>query len=244
MNPALTRMQEFPLEWTTTTTTTKEQGESQELATVFHLHNAQGHPAALERAPADTALLYTSLGINAFKNNEPWGELNHTSWVWRDLYATPLLAMDKDAWQNGPEQANPLRTFHIPWFAAGEQRWVDLVVSNVDDRGHPFHLHGHEFYVLASRQNDLSRAYNPYEDHDAETPVNTNNPLRKDTVYIKPRGYVILRFQVNNPGLWLLHCHVLWHQAVGMGTVLQVGTVTEATARKAEDSCRGYSRAG
>ena len=92
--------------------------------------------------------------------------------------------------------------------------------------------------MLASRQDELGRAYNPYEYHDAETPVNTDNPLRKDTVYIKPRGYVILRFQLNNAGLWLIHCHVLWHQAAGMGTVLQVGNITEATARKAEYSCQ------
>ncbi|KAG5999529.1 hypothetical protein E4U43_002016 [Claviceps pusilla] len=241
MNPALTRMQEFPLNWTRShiSSGSAEVGDGWELVNVFNLENAQGHPVALDEAPADTTVLYTSLGINAFKKNEPWGELNHTSWVWRDPYAKPLLAMDKNAWHSGTEQANPLRTFKVPRFEAGEQRWMDLVVNNVDDRGHPFHFHGHEFYVLASRQDDLDRAYNPYEYHDAEIPVNTNNPLRKDTVYIKPRGYVILRFQLNNHGLWLIHCHVVWHQAVGMGAVLQVGNIEEATARNTAYSCRG-----
>lgn len=67
--------------------------------------------------------------------------------------------------------------------------------------------------------------------------VNTNTPLLKDTVYIQPRGYVILRFPLDNAGLWLMHCHVLWHQAVGMGVVLQVGNVTKATQQKAGESC-------
>jgi FtsP/CotA-like multicopper oxidase with cupredoxin domain len=52
---------------------------------------------------------------------------------------------------------------------------------------------------------------------------NTDNPLRKDTVYVPSMGYVVLRFPLNNDGLWLLHCHVMWHQAIGMGIVLQVG---------------------
>ncbi|KAG5983224.1 hypothetical protein E4U55_000514 [Claviceps digitariae] len=254
MNPALTRVQNFPLQWTHShggssssnnkMKKKKRPAESQELVSVFNLQNAQGHPVALDTAPPDTALLYTSLGINAFKHDEPWGELNHTSWVWRDPYAKPLLATDKNAWQTGTEQANPLRTFKVPWFEAGRKRWVDLVVNNVDDRGHPFHLHGHDFYVLQSRQDELGRAYNPYEHHEAETPVhvNTSNPLRKDTVYIKPRGYVILRVHLNNPGLWLLHCHVLWHQAAGMAAVLQVGNITDATARKAETSCQRHAR--
>ncbi|KAG6006943.1 hypothetical protein E4U21_006562 [Claviceps maximensis] len=244
MNPALTRMQEFPFRWTqshrsSSSSSSKKIGESHKPVHAFNLQNAQGHPEALEKVSADTALLYTSLSINAFKNNEPWAELNHTSWMWQDPYEKPLLAMNKDAWHSGTEQANPLRIFKVPRFEAGEQRWMDLVVNNVDDRGHPFHFHGHEFYVLASQQNELGRAYNPYESHDAETPLNTKNPLRKDTVYIKPRGYVVLRFRLNNPGLWLFHCHVLWHQAVGMGTVLQVGNITEATARNAEQSCEG-----
>ena len=142
MNPALTRMQEFPLKWTQShsSSSSEERGERLELVNAFNLQNAQGHLVALDKAPADTALLYTSLGINAFKNNEPWGELNHTSWVWRNPYAKPLLSMDKDAWQSGTEQANPLRTFKVQRFEAGEQRWMDLVVNNVDDRGHPFHL--------------------------------------------------------------------------------------------------------
>lgn len=94
--------------------------------------------------------------------------------------------------------------------------------------------------MLASRQDELGRAYNPFDNHGAEIPVNVRNPLRKDTVYIKPRGYVVLRLRLDAPGLWLMHCHVLWHQAAGMGTVLQVGDISEATARKAEDSCQGY----
>ncbi|KAG6077275.1 hypothetical protein E4U15_004773 [Claviceps sp. LM218 group G6] len=241
MNPALTRMQEFPLKWTQPDSrSTIARGDRRELVDVINLRDAQGISTALDKVATEKALLYTSLAINSFKNNEPWGELNHTSWMWKDPYAKPLLAINATVWQNGTEQANPFRAFKVPRFEAGEERWMDLVVNNVDDRGHPFHLHGYEFYVLASRQDELGRAYNPFDDHGAEIPVSFQNPLRKDTVYIKPRGYVVLRLRLDAHGLWLMHCHVLWHQAAGMGTVLQVGDISEETARKAGNSCQGY----
>jgi FtsP/CotA-like multicopper oxidase with cupredoxin domain len=53
--------------------------------------------------------------------------------------------------------------------------------------------------------------------------MNTVNPVRKDTVYVPRMGYVVLRFPMANDGLWLLHCHTLWHQAVGMGIAIQIG---------------------
>lgn len=49
------------------------------------------------------------------------------------------------------------------------------------------------------------------------------NPTLKDTISIPSKGYAIIRFKANNPGLWLLHCHFEWHSAIGMGMILQVG---------------------
>lgn len=67
-------------------------------------------------------------------------------------------------------------------------------------------------------------AYNPYDR--SKKPqggqYNLRNPLRKDTVYIPPAGYVVLRIKADNIGLWLLHCHVLWHHGVGMAMNLEV----------------------
>ncbi|KAK5687884.1 hypothetical protein LTR17_026683, partial [Elasticomyces elasticus] len=34
--------------------------------------------------------------------------------------------------------------------------WVDIVLNNLDEEGHPFHLHGHDFWVLATH----SSSYN------------------------------------------------------------------------------------
>lgn len=145
-NYALTRIQTFPLTWTRL-----GRGQSpytrqhvREQVEIFDVRTAHGPAmpkhAAIHASPQETALLYTSLGINSFKNDEPWGEVNHTSWVWKDPNAKPLLALDRDQWAKGTEQANKLRTFDAPWYAAGQDRWIDLVVNNIDDKGHPFHL--------------------------------------------------------------------------------------------------------
>ncbi len=46
--------------------------------------------------------------------------------------------------------------------------------------------------------------------------------MRKDTVYVPPWGYVVIRFLADNAGIWALHCHVLWHAASGMSMAFQV----------------------
>ena len=51
---------------------------------------------------------------------------------------------------------------------------------------------------------------------------NLDNPIKKDTVYVPPFGYVVLRFLADNEGIWKLHCHVLWHHSSGMSMALQV----------------------
>lgn len=30
-------------------------------------------------------------------------------------------------------------------------------------------------------------------------------------------GYLVIGFKTNNPGVWMLHCHIIWHSESGMG---------------------------
>ena len=41
----------------------------------------------------------------------------------------------------------------------------------------------------------------------------------RDTVTIEKNSYVVLRFADRNPGLWMMHCHIDWHQRAGLGLV-------------------------
>ena len=54
-------------------------------------------------------------------------------------------------------------------------------------------------------------------------PRNLNSPPNKDTVVIPDAGYTLIRIQANNPGVWLMHYHMSWHNAIGMGMVFRVG---------------------
>ena len=48
----------------------------------------------------------------------------------------------------------------------------------------------------------------------------TSFPL-KDTVIVPYGGYTVIRFIADNPGWWLLHCHIEIHQLEGMAAVVR-----------------------
>ncbi|CAK7218702.1 hypothetical protein SEUCBS140593_003643 [Sporothrix eucalyptigena] len=170
----------------------------------------------------------------------PKGYINHTMWVPQDL---PLLSLDRSAWDNHQL---------VPW-TGRDPVWVELTINNIDTQGHPFHLHGFDFYVVGSHEGlggwDY---YNPFFTPwkpPRGGPMNVVNPIKRDTVYVPPYGYVIIRFLADNEGLWVLHCHILWHQASGMNMAFQVGGFNEhgfggtPASLRAAEYCR-TSRAG
>ena len=86
-------------------------------------------------------------------------------------------------------------------------RNVQLVIINESDDPHPFHLHGFSFWVVAS---DIG-IYDPNR-----TLLNLTHAVQRDTVTIKPKGFVVIRWIADNPGLWSLHCHISWHMSAGL----------------------------
>jgi FtsP/CotA-like multicopper oxidase with cupredoxin domain len=192
----------------------------------------------LPREAEKTFVLYATMSYLAINSNRPKGYINHTTWTVSERY-TPLLALDRARWPSDP---GPF----IPTTDTAE--WIDIVLNNMDDKGHPFHLHGYDFYILSRHAPSRVGSYellNPFDTTKtpAGGPMNLINPPKKDTVYVPSMGYVVLRFHANNPGLWLLHCHILWHQSVGMGMAFQVeGSSSKDTwlalRKTAQDSCR------
>lgn len=102
-------------------------------------------------------------------------------------------------------------------------RTIDLAINNFDDGSHPFHLHGHKFYVLVQSKGGYppSEADLPayLEKHNA-----LDNPVRRDTVTVEGYGWAILRVVLDNPGLWAFHCHNTWHSESGMVMQFLVGS--------------------
>ena len=73
---------------------------------------------------------------------------------------------------------------------------------NQTPMSHPMHLHGHAFEVVAINDQRFTGAM-------------------RDTLLITGNSSISVAFDANNPGLWYVHCHVLWHLAAGMATLVQ-----------------------
>lgn len=83
--------------------------------------------------------------------------------------------------------------------------WVYLNIFSgaTDLETHPIHLHGHDFYILAQGNGTFNGM------------TNTINPPRRDTALLHSYGYLIVAFKTDNPGVWLMHCHIGWHTEEG-----------------------------
>ncbi|OBA23783.1 hypothetical protein METBIDRAFT_37244 [Metschnikowia bicuspidata var. bicuspidata NRRL YB-4993] len=92
---------------------------------------------------------------------------------------------------------------------------VDIVINNEDTGKHPFHLHGHVFQLIARGEgvddDQDPVAYDP-DNHDPFPEY----PMIRDTVYVNPQSYIVLRFKADNPGVWFFHCHIEWHLDQGL----------------------------
>ncbi len=60
-------------------------------------------------------------------------------------------------------------------------------------------------------------------DNEGMLPRNLDRPPLKDTVDIPSGGYTIIRFNADNPGIWMFHCHIEFHLEMGMSFFIKVG---------------------
>jgi FtsP/CotA-like multicopper oxidase with cupredoxin domain len=103
-----------------------------------------------------------------------------------------LWAVDGKTWpQSGHEHLPP----PLLEFARGETALIEFV--NTTPHIHPMHLHGHTFKVLSASK--------------LQRPVHW-----ADTVLVMPEERVQIAFVADNPGNWMLHCHIIEHQDTGM----------------------------
>ncbi|MFN3399330.1 MAG: multicopper oxidase family protein [Ferrovibrio sp.] len=88
---------------------------------------------------------------------------------------------------------------HDTLFSLKRGRSYLIEASNDTSWPHPVHLHGHVFRVL-------TQAGRPW----------------RDTVLLQPGEKAQLALVADNPGQWMLHCHILEHQAAGMMATVSV----------------------
>lgn len=89
---------------------------------------------------------------------------------------------------------------------ASSNKWAYILIETSVAVPHPMHLHGFDFYILSSGSGTF----------DADTTnLNMTNPPRRDTAMLPASGYLLLAFETDNPGAWLMHCHIGWHTEEG-----------------------------
>jgi FtsP/CotA-like multicopper oxidase with cupredoxin domain len=109
----------------------------------------------------------------------------------------PIWSINGQSVPEGDHRHEPLLRLDL-----GRSYLLDLVNDTAWD--HPVHLHGHVFRVVSRDGQPVTRAE------------------WADTVLLRPRSRAEIAFVADNPGNWMLHCHVLEHQASGMMAVVTV----------------------
>ncbi|HEY0124586.1 MAG TPA: multicopper oxidase family protein [Rhizobium sp.] len=106
-------------------------------------------------------------------------------------------AINKVPWPGDtPDPTAPLAELKL-----GKSYVLDM--ENVTPHAHPIHLHGMSFTVLSSSTRQVPA-------------------FVSDTYLIQPDEKVQLGFVADNPGDWLLHCHIIEHQKTGMTSYMRV----------------------
>jgi hypothetical protein len=103
-----------------------------------------------------------------------------------------------------------------------KDQWIKLLISasqlpNRPKKGlfpavaHPIHLHGHDFALLSQCAGTKEKPCDA-----SEAIIKLDNPPRRDVALLPENGYLIIAFKADNPGAWLMHCHIAWHASSGL----------------------------
>ncbi|KAM9926416.1 hypothetical protein OXX59_003254 [Metschnikowia pulcherrima] len=167
-------------------------------------------PESGEELLADSDLLVTlDVAMDNLGNGVNYAFFNNIT------YTTPKVPILATALSSGEFATNSYIYGNVHAIVLGKDDIIDIAVNNLDTGKHPFHLHGHTFQVIergaSVDDEDPPVAYDP-ENHE-EWP---EHPMVRDTVYVNPQSYMVLRFKADNPGVWFFHCHIEWHLDQGL----------------------------
>lgn len=127
------------------------------------------------------------------------GEAPTADVPWTDITYVFTGDVDGASWRINGEVYPDVTVETAPLGAA-----TVIEARNLSSTEHPFHLHGNPFEVLAV--DGVPPAVRTVE----------------DTLNLPIRSTARLRLVPDNPGDWMVHCHLLQHEEGGMMTVLRV----------------------
>ena len=101
-----------------------------------------------------------------------------------------------------------------------ENEVITFKLVNTTMMHHPIHLHGH-FFRVDMGQGDYAPLFH--------------------TVDVPPMGTVSMEFHANEPGIWFLHCHNLYHMKMGMSRLVRYEGVEQTIDLKKDEEKWGSS---
>lgn len=148
---------------------------------------------------------------NATVNVDVTFEINSTgNFIWtvdgssfRTDYNNPILPILQADNSSAAIAALP-REWNIYNF--GSNKSFIIVVNNQNPIAHPFHIHGHNMFILSQGVGSW----------DGKIQGSASNPARRDVQLLPPSGYIAIQVIADNPGIWPFHCHIAWHVSGGL----------------------------
>ncbi len=156
-------------------------------------HVPEADPSAAQRISFDLTAGHTSPELEAWLKDSGLG---------LDALCLPgqtFWAINGKAWAGQSHKLTP-----PPLAGLKLGRPYVFEIFNGTPHQHPIHLHGHTFRVLRSNERNIV-------------------PHLADTVLLAPKERVEICFIADNPGDWMMHCHIIEHQESGMMGYVRVG---------------------
>ncbi|BAF28967.1 laccase-23 precursor [Oryza sativa Japonica Group] len=133
-----------------------------------------------------------------------------------DFPASPPVQFDYTAQNVSRALWQPVPGTKVYKLKYGSAVQVVLQGTNIfAGENHPIHLHGYDFYILAEGLGNF--------DAGADTAkFNMEDPPMRNTVGVPVNGWAVIRFVADNPGVWLMHCHLDVHITWGLAMAFLV----------------------
>ncbi|RSL51123.1 hypothetical protein CEP51_015247 [Fusarium floridanum] len=166
----------------------------------------------------------SSTAFEAIVSTLPSGDRNRvtfsddgTVWRWRLNMGSVVVNYTQPTLQTLADGVPPYdRSIDHQIVLPHKNQWVYFIVQNLFYAAHPMHVHGHDMAILGQGSDNWDPAY--------ISTLNFDNPPRRDTALVVGNinrhdqgGYLVLGLKTDNPGVWMFHCHIIWHSESGMG---------------------------
>lgn len=200
-------------------------GPGQRMDLVLRMPDGEGEVVTLSNVKGSTPWTVASLravGANLKRDLNDVAALAANPVPVADLRAAEIIPMDFTATAEHGARPSICGSLGYTFWAINRVAWpgdtADTVaplaelklgrsyilrIANRTPHAHPIHLHGMSFHIIASNQPRL-----------------LGYPT--DTILLQPDERADLALVADNPGQWMLHCHIIEHQKTGMSSYVTV----------------------